>query len=115
MFVLLDANAQEISPKRKAPSEVKSIVYKGIEYSAPTFKKGFDSTMGMVFATEKATGKELWNKKVYEVKIDENLERDVQTVYIKSMKRKGNFLIIENEREKTYKLNLKTQEVQAMP
>lgn len=105
---------QEISAKRKAPNEVTAVAFKGIEYSAPTFKKGFDSTMGIVFATSKATGEILWHKQVYQVDIDPNLEGDVQTVYIKSLKRKGNHLIIVNERDKSFKMNLKTQEVSAI-
>ena len=56
----------------------------------------------------------LWIRQIYVVKYDPDLEGDVQDVYIKKIKVKGNSLIITNERKSEYQLNLKTLHVKVL-
>ena len=70
MLVLL---APAAFAKSAAPVEVTPVTNAGIEYRAPS---GVEK-MGVVEAWDKATDKMVWEKKVYEVSIDPNLEKDV--------------------------------------
>lgn len=91
--------------KRMAPEEVKPVVHGNIEYRAPHEK------MGVVEAWDKATGKMVWEKKVYTVKIDQDLEEDVQWVFITKLEIDAGKLIVTNEDNDRYSIDLKTQEV----
>lgn len=93
--------------KRMAPAKVASVVYQGIEYRAP----GGVAKMGVIEAWDKATGKMVWEKKVYTVKIKPKLERDVQWVFIKTLEIDAGKLVVTNEHDDRYSLDLKTQEV----
>lgn len=77
--------------KRATPKEVKPLVIGNIEYSAPT------SEMGFIVASDVSSKNVLWKKQVYEVKIDTNLERDVQDVFIDSLWQDGVNIMIQNE------------------
>ena len=102
MLVLL---APAAFAKRGEPAEVKPVVHEGIEYRAPHEK------MGVVEAWDKATGKILWEKKVYTVAIDTNLEEDVQHVFITKLEIDAGKLIVTNEKDARYSIDLKTQKV----
>lgn len=102
MLVLL---APAAFAKRVEPVEVKPVVHDGIEYRAPHEK------MGVVEAWDKATGKMVWEKTVYTVEIDPNLEKDVQDVFITKLKIDNGRLIVTNEHNDRYSIDLKTQEV----
>ena len=53
----------------------------------------------------------LWEKVIYQIAYNEDLERDVQWIFIADLEiRKGN-LIITDEHKRRYSLNLKTNEV----
>jgi len=93
------------SAKRGAPAAVAPVVVKGVEYSAP------HNAMGFVVATGISSGKELWRVRIYEVRVDPNLERDVQDVFITSLVAKDDTLIVTNERGEKYTLDLKTRKV----
>ena len=104
MFVSTAAYAKRMAPKKVAP--VKS---GHIEYRAPLSAKA----IGTVEAWDTKKNKLLWTKKIYTIKYNENLERDVQWVFIKSLRIVGNKLIITNERGGRYKMDLKTLKVEA--
>jgi hypothetical protein len=107
MLVLLSPVA---FAKRGAPAEVKPVVLEGIEYRAP--HSTIDSNkMGVVEAWDKATGKMLWEKKVYTVALDADLEEDVQHVFITKLEIDAGKLIVTNERKDRYSIDLKTQKV----
>ncbi len=93
--------------KRIAPKDVAPVARDGVEYSAPSGV----SNMGMVRAREGAGGKVLWEQKIYEVEIDPKLERDVQWVFISDLKLHGGLLIITDERQRHFSLDLETREV----
>ena len=107
MLVLL---APAAFAKRGAPAEVKPVVHEGIEYRAP--HSTIDSNkMGVMEAWDKATGKMLWEKKVYTVALDADLEEDVQHVFITKLEIDAGKLIVTNERKDRYSIDLKTQKV----
>ena len=98
--------------KRAVPSKVLPVKIGSIEYSAPHGK--LQNQMGCIEARKVGSGKLLWIRQVYVVKYDPDLEGDVQDVYIKNIKVKGNSLIITNERNSEYQLNLKTLHVKVL-
>ena len=108
MSVIMGFMTQDAWAKRSAPSEVKPVVYQGVEYQAPTTR------MGCVVALDVASGKELWSKQIYTVIKDPDLEGDVQDIFITSLTRDGETLLITNESGAQYSLDLQTQEVKTI-
>jgi outer membrane protein assembly factor BamB len=101
----LFAVAAPASAKRLAPQPVAPVVAEGIRYSAPL------DAMGFVVATDAGANKELWRVRIYEVRMDPKLERDVQDIFITSLAVKDGTLLITNERGEKYALDLKTRKV----
>ena len=99
--------------KRGAPAEVLPVTVGNIEYLAP-HRNGTHKQMGFIEARDLKSGKLIWSRQIYAVKYDPDLEGDVQDVYIKKIKVKGNSLIITNERKSEYQLNLKTLQVKVL-
>jgi hypothetical protein len=91
--------------KRMAPKDVKPVVVKAVEYSAPT------DAMGFVVATDVATRKGLWREKIYTVTYIPDLETDIQDVFISELAVDGNVLVITNEKGARYALDLTTRKV----
>ena len=91
--------------KRAAPKPVATVVLNAVEYSAPL------DQMGFVVATDVATRKELWRVRVYEVRVDPALERDVQDVFITSLTVEKGMLVVANERGDRYTLDPATRKV----
>lgn len=92
--------------KRLAPKEVSPVIVGAIKYTAPHYDKAFNNLAGYIMAIEAASGKELWIKQIYKNNYNPSLERDVQDVFINSLKVKDNILIIANEKGEVYNLNL---------
>lgn len=78
------------------------VVVGSIEYSAP------EKYMGYIVARNIKTHSIIWKKRIYEIHYIKNLETDVQWTWIDSIKIKKEILLIRNEKEKYYSLNLKT-------
>ena len=111
-ILLLILCITESVAKRAVPSKVTPVQVGSIEYSAPHGK--LQNQMGCIEARKVGNGELLWIRQVYVVKYDPDLEGDVQDVYIKSFKVKGNSLIIINERKSEYQLNLKTLHIKVL-
>lgn len=92
--------------KRLAPKVVKPVYHNGIEYSAPPFV-GRNQNGGYVEAKNRKTGQRIWLKRVYKIDYEKNLEKDVQDVFIKSLKVEGDTLIVTDERGLVHKVSLK--------
>ena len=105
LCIFLIGSIAPVFAKRAAPDPVAPVLFKGIQYSAP------HDAMGFVVATGISSGKELWRVRIYEVRVDPNLERDVQDVFITSLEMKDSTLIITTERGGKYALDLKTRKV----
>ena len=110
MLVILGISESEA--KRAVPSKVMPVQVGSIEYSAPHGK--LQNQMGCIEARKVGSGELLWRRQIYVVKYDPDLEGDVQDVYIKNLKVKGNSLIIINERKSEYQLNLKTLHIKVL-
>ena len=111
-ILLLILCITESVAKRAVPSKVTPVQVGSIEYSAPHGKS--QNQMGCIEARKVGSGELLWIRQIYVVKYDPDLEGDVQDVYIKNIKVKGNSLIIINERKSEYQLNLKTLQVKML-
>ena len=99
--------------KRGAPAEVLPVTVGNIEYSA-SHRNGTHKQMGFIEARELKGGKLIWSRQIYAVKYDPDLEGDVQDVFIKSITVEGNHLIITNERNSKYQLDLNSLEVKVI-
>jgi hypothetical protein len=99
--------------KRGAPAEVLPATVGNIEYSAP-HRNGTHKQMGLIEARDPKSGKLIWSRQIYAVKYDPDLEGDVQDVFIKSITVQGNNLVITNERNSKYQLNLNSLEVKVI-
>ena len=95
--------------KRGAPAEVLPVTVGNIEYSAP-HRSGTHKQMGFIEARAPKSGELIWSRQIYAVKYDPDLEGDVQDVFIKSITVEGNNLIITNERNSKYQLDLHSLE-----
>jgi hypothetical protein len=91
--------------KRSAPRPAKPVTANGVEYSAP------QQFMAFVLATDAHSHAELWRERIYSVNIDPMLERDVQDVFITSLAIDGENLVVANERNDIYVLDLVTRTV----
>ena len=99
--------------KRGAPAEVLPVTVGNIEYLAP-HRNGTHKQMGFIEARDLKSGKLIWSRQIYAVKYDPDLEGDVQDVFIKSITVEGNNLIITNEKNSKYQLNLNSLEVKVL-
>lgn len=86
--------------KRISPAEVAPVIYDGVKFTAPHDKIGY------VVAFDEKTDEQLWEVKVYDVVITSSLEEDVQRVFIKELRVSGSILIITNESNNTYKMDI---------
>jgi len=99
------------APAKRIPAPViEPVVHKGVCYTVPNDK----GTVGYVVAWEVATGRQLWKKTIFRKCICPCLEHDVQWVFIKQMRLDGERLILVNEREQTYSLDLKTRRIKKL-
>jgi outer membrane protein assembly factor BamB len=109
MCAALLLSATPLIAKRSAPEPVPPVVVGGIEYSAPGWPIGF------IVVTDTRTGREIWRKRIYRIKIDPALERDVQDVFIASLTLAHGNLFITDERGRRYALELSTRKVTRLP
>ena len=91
--------------KRTVPGAVEPVTVHGVTYSAPV------TAMGFVVAFDASSGRELWRQRIYQVRVDPSLERDVQDVFITSLTLRGGSLVITNEHGERYTLDLATRKV----
>src|SRR3954470_6649011 len=97
--------AASIDAKRSPPKTVEPVTVSGVTYSAPGWP------VGVVIATDASSSRELWRQRIYATRYDRRLEQDVQDVFITSLKRRGNVLLISNERGEHFVIDLSTRKV----
>ncbi|HKQ73767.1 MAG TPA: hypothetical protein VJ810_08585 [Blastocatellia bacterium] len=107
----LSADGQKA--KRSAPKEVTPIAHEGVRYTAHhwVWANGRRIAGGYIEAFNAKTSKRLWRIKVYEAKSSPQLEKDVQDVFITSIAIENDKLIVVNERNERYEMDLKTRKV----
>jgi hypothetical protein len=91
--------------KRVAPAKVEPVVYQGVRYIAPND----DGRHGYIEAWDIRTNKKLWDLTIFTNRIDPTLEEDVQWVFIKTLNIRNGALIVTSERDKIYRVDLKTK------
>lgn len=102
--------ASSVLAKRPAPRDVPPVksASAAIEYRFPP------QHMGCVEAFDTKTGELLWRRQVYVVRFTPNLEKDVQDVFVASVEIKDKTMILTNERNSQYQLDLDTLEVKVL-
>lgn len=90
--------------KRAAPQETAPIEYQGMRFEAPTRRVGY------VQAHDIKTDKLIWEKQIYTVKYNPDLETDVQEVFITKLSIEGGALVVENEKGQKYNIDPQTGE-----
>lgn len=98
----LFVGATSVFAKRLAPTPVNDVVFNGIKYSASNVE------MGYVEARDIQNNTLIWKKEVYKVTYDNNLEKDVQDVFVTHLQIEDNNLLVTNEKGEIYKIDLKT-------
>ncbi len=88
-----------IQAKRMAPNPVEPIYFEGIRYEV--------SDMGVVLAWDEKNNQELWKNTIYNVSYNSTIEKDVQDVWITKLEVVNGFLLVTNERDAIYKVDLK--------
>lgn len=106
---------ENISKSRIKPKEVLPLTYKELKFS-PSYKtvENTDGTIignGAITAFNIKTGEIVWNKTIYSIKYDNNLEIDIQSVFISKMTIKDDKLEVVNEQNKMWKLNPLTGDI----
>lgn len=92
--------------KRIPPKPVTPVVSNGIQYSADG-----DGRNQYVVATDTGNGNVLWRVKVFHNRIEPSLEEDVQWVFITDLKVAGSSLLVKDEKDRCYSVNLKTEKI----
>jgi hypothetical protein len=93
--------------KRVAPAKIEPVVYQGVRYIAPND----DGRRAYIEARDVQTNKKLWDLTIFTNRIDPMLEQDVQWVFIKALNIRDGALIVTSERDKIYRVDLKTKTV----
>jgi hypothetical protein len=93
--------------KRAPAAQVEPVVYAGVSYVAPNN----DGRRGYVQACEVKTGKLLWEVTVFRNSINPVLEEDVQWVFIKKLSIADGRLMVADERDRAYSVDVKTHTV----
>lgn len=105
------------SSRIRAP-ELAPVIHAGVRYEQlkAASSEGLPPG-GYVVATEMASGKRLWTAKVYETVVDPNRETDVQMVHLRSLTLSpgGDYLLLEDEKSRRYRIGLQDGAVQSQP
>jgi hypothetical protein len=93
--------------KRVAPAKIEPVIHQGIRYIAPND----DGRRAYIEARDVQTNKKLWDLTIFTNRIDPTLEEDVQWVFIKALNIRDGALVVISERDKIYRVDLKTKTV----
>jgi hypothetical protein len=96
-----------ILAKRVAPARVEPVIYQGVRYIAPND----DGRRGYIEAWDVQTNKKRWDLTIFTNRIDPTLEEDVQWVFIKALNIRDGALVVTSERDKIYRVDVKTKTV----
>lgn len=104
-----DNAAPTISAKRLAPPEITPIFFEDIQYMVSTAKSEDDLKSITTLNATKADGQLVWQKEVYTIEFNAELEMDVQEVYVSRMALNENkdAIVIENEQGESFTLAIK--------
>ncbi len=106
------------SSDRAPPPTVKPVERKGVRYTQASDGRdlGADRADGVLVATDKATGRQLWVLSVYRTPRQEGLEEDAQWRFFTKMTwDPDGRLRIANEAGQSFLVDVDTQRVTALP
>ena len=103
--------------KRAGPADIAPVRIGKLEYRVIHFGRaeGLDQNGGYIAAHDKKSGEKLWTLKVYSPPVDPQLERDVQDVFITSMRKQGKHLLIIDEQGHHYLVDVVKRSVSIKP
>ncbi len=107
-----------IQQSRTAPPRIPPVELDGVRYEQVMngLRIGLPDRCGYLSATDVKSGQRLWVLRVYELKYDAALERDVQDVYFTGMHAvAGGKLEIENEKRQKFVVDVKSKSVTPAP
>jgi hypothetical protein len=96
--------------KRTPPPKVEPVVQEGVRYTAPNN----DGKRASVRALDAKTDKLLWEVTVFRNTINPALEEDVQWIFIKKLRTADGNLVVIDERNRAYRVDLKTRAVEKL-
>jgi len=117
LLIALGFASNQAYAKRGEPKAVQPITFEGIKYSAPQGRglterpPGQQDGPGYIQANDLKTGKLLWQLRVYEIKLNEEIESDVQDIFITSLKIVDGQLHVWNEKKDHFVLDLAQRKV----
>ena len=98
---------------RAPPTPVTPVVLDGVRYAPVLGDIDRDGQFGGILGAFDASNRELWRLRVYENVRVPGLEGDVQDVFFHSMRMEGGRLLIENERNERFEVDLAMRRVVA--
>ena len=104
-------NAADAHSKRLGPDTVEPIAGNNVVYSAPAFVPGENQNGGYVEAREKEGGKLIWRLRVYRTEYNPQLERDVQDIFMVSIRLENEAIVVVDEKGRVFKVNLNTRDI----
>jgi hypothetical protein len=103
--------SNRVFAKRAVPQAVTPLVFQGVRYEAPHFSNPCGQNGGCVVAYDVATGVRLWFVTIYCVTYDPGVESDVQNVFITSLTSGDGTVLINNETDHHFSIDLGTRAV----
>ena len=108
LVVILVLSAAPVFARRTPAPRVPAVEHAGVRYVAPNTS----GRVAYVEARDVQTGAELWRTPVFTNRIDPSLEEDVQWIFIKRLDVIDGTLVVIDERDRKYLVDLKTSRVQ---
>jgi hypothetical protein len=111
LAVLLAALAPAIAhAKRTPPPKVEPVVYEGVRYVVPND----NGRRAYLQAWDGKTTNMLWEVTIFRNFINPVVEEDVQWIFIKSLRIEDTKLIVVDERDRAYSVNLLTRKAKRL-
>src|SRR4051794_33333690 len=104
-LILTVVIVRDSSAKRVAPKPVSPVIHNGVKYVAGN-ENGFEAR---IEAWNQKTGEKLWDVVIYTIKPKPDLEEDVQWVFITRMEIRDNALLVINEKNRQFTIDLKSR------
>jgi hypothetical protein len=109
-LILVAGFAGKAQAERNPPKPVSPLVHEGVKYVAPLD----NPREGRIEARDEKTGKKLWDVVVFTVEIKPNMEEDVQWVFVTTLAVRDNKLLVTDEKNRQYTVDLKTKKVEGV-
>ena len=106
-LLLVLAAQVTVHAKRGPAPRIEPLLKDGIRFVVPND----DGRRGYVQAQEAEGGRILWEATLFRIQVSKDLEEDVQWVFIAKAKLEGRTLLLVDERQRTYALDIRKKTV----